>query len=110
LDLLNQRKAERTPSYTSQRSRIVLLLWRAKKHIDYMTPKISPYYLVSELAYAVLRKIMKLCKEKCGKIPRSDVDCVGFQVGDYSCVIRRVSDDATFHAEMKWSSVLGQDL
>jgi hypothetical protein len=84
-------------------------IMREEEDMDYLTPKTSPHYLVSELAYAVQHKTMKLCKKKCGKIPRSEEDCKGFQDDEYNCVIRRISDDATFHAEMNWNSVLRKD-
>ena len=77
--------------------------------IDYLTPKTSPHYRISELVYAIQNKTLSLCELKCGMIPRAEGDCDGVEDGNYTCSVRRISDDATFHAEMKWESVLHED-
>ena len=40
----------------------------------------------------------------------SDSDCNGFADGNYSCVVRLVSDNADFHYEKKWLTFLERDL
>ncbi|MBD3207782.1 hypothetical protein GF319_15740 [Candidatus Bathyarchaeota archaeon] len=77
--------------------------------IDYLTPKTSPHYRISQLVYAIQNKTLSLCKQKCGKVPREEGDCQGIEDGNYTCSVRRISDDSTFHAEMKWESVLHED-
>jgi len=84
-------------------------IMKENEQIDYLTPKTSPHYRISELVYAIQNKTMDLCKIKCGKIPREEADCEGLKDGDYNCQIRRISDDSTFHAEMNWDSVLHED-
>jgi hypothetical protein len=78
--------------------------------LDYLTPKVTPHYRLSDLVYIAQDKTMNLCKIKCGKVPKKAGDCNGYQDGDYTCNVRRVSDDATFHAEMKWNSILHKDI
>ena len=77
--------------------------------IECLTPNIKPHYKVSELIYSIQSKTLDLCRQKCGKAPQKESDCTGLQNGEYSCQIRRLSDDATFHAEMKWNGVLKED-
>jgi len=77
--------------------------------IECLTPNIKPHYKVSELIYSIQSKTLDLCRQKCGKAPQKESDCKGLQNGEYSCQIRRLSDDATFHAEMKWNGVLKED-
>ena len=47
--------------------------------------------------------------QKCGSAPKSKDDCKGINEDGYACQIRRMSDDATFHAQMKWNEVLLED-
>jgi hypothetical protein len=42
-------------------------------------------------------------------VPREEDDCEGYVDDNYNCSVRRISDDSTFHAEMKWESVLHED-
>jgi hypothetical protein len=51
-----------------------------------------------------------LCKAKCGKVPKRKSDCRGHSDGDYSCRIRPISDDASFHFNHGWSRLLQNDL
>jgi hypothetical protein len=84
-------------------------MMRENDDLDYLTPNVNPHYKISELVYTIQNKTLNLCKQKCGKIPTKESDCTGHQDGEYECQIRRLSDDATFHAEMKWNSVLRED-
>ncbi len=51
-----------------------------------------------------------LCKAKCGKVPKKESDCRGYSDGDYSCRIRLISDNASFHFDHDWSALLQNDL
>jgi len=82
---------------------------KENENLDYLSPKIASHYRISELVYAVQKKTMDLCKKVCGKVPKSAEDCKGKVGLDYECAVRRVSDDATFHATMKWDTVLMED-
>lgn len=51
-----------------------------------------------------------LCKAKCGRIPQKESDCKGHLDGRYSCEVRLVSDNASFHFGRGWTSVLQEDV
>jgi hypothetical protein len=91
---------------TTQASREII---KENDEIQCLTPNIKTHYKVSELIYSIQEKTLELCRQKCGKAPKKESDCTGYQNGEYSCQIRRLSDDATFHAEMKWNDILKQD-
>lgn len=77
--------------------------------VDYLSPNVVCPYSVSELVYAIQQKTMELCKLRCGQVPKSQDDCDGIRDREYICPVRRISDDADFHAEMKWKEVLYDD-
>lgn len=54
--------------------------------------------------------INDLCKAKCGLVPKKESDCKGYSEGHYSCKIRLISDDASFHFEHQWINLLMHDL
>ena len=85
-------------------------LLNENENLDYLTPEINPHYHLTELLYAVKDLTKELCRVKCGKVPHSESDCKGHTDRNYTCDVRRVSDDATFHAEMKWNTVLHEDI
>lgn len=74
-----------------------------------MTPKTKHDFSLVEVLSAIQKKTMDLCKFKCGKAPETADDCKGKKGRTYSCDVRRLSDDATFHATMKWKTVLLED-
>lgn len=82
---------------------------KQQENLEVITPKIGINYNVTELVSAVQKKTKILCKLKCGKAPETKDDCNGKQGKKYVCDIRRLSDDATFHARMKWKDVLLND-
>ena len=60
--------------------------------------------------YSAARKLVDtLCKAKCGEIPQCEADCNGFSDDGYSCEVRRMSDDASFHFNHRWISLLIRD-
>jgi hypothetical protein len=63
-----------------------------------------------EKLYAATRKLAdKLCKAKCGKVPQREADCPGFSDDGYSCEVRRISDNASFHLDRMWIPMLIKD-
>jgi len=84
-------------------------LMKENEKVDYVSSKFTPSYRVSDLVYAIQKKTMRLCEKKCGKVPESKDDCKGIDEDGYACQVRRISDDATFHAQMKWKEVLLED-
>lgn len=82
---------------------------RKKTNMDYLSSRVDYHYGVGDLAYAIQQKTVELCRETCGAPPKNEDNCKGRDGGRYSCPVRRVSDDATFHAEMGWDHVLLED-
>ena len=78
--------------------------------IEVVSEAISPAFKVSRLYSAIVNYVEKLCRTKCGKIPKKDSDCKGFVDGRYSCGIRLTSDNADFHYEKAWVNFLERDL
>jgi len=36
----------------------------------------------------------------------NESECKGYQDGEYSCPVRRISDDVDFHTEKRWAKLL----
>ena len=83
-------------------------LIRKKKNLNYIFPEQHPHS-IPDIVYAIQIKTMELCKLRCGKVPKTERDCKGHQDGEYTCPVRRISDDADFHAERKWLQLLMND-
>jgi len=80
-----------------------------KKNIQFISPDGAPRFSTSELLAAIQGKVNELCKAKCGKVPTRESDCKGHRDGKYTCKVRRISDDADFHAERRWLKLLMKD-
>lgn len=80
-----------------------------RENVDYLSPKIDYKYSVWDLTYAIQQKTANLCRINCGAPPENEDDCKGRDGDDYVCPVRRISDDATFHAEMGWNHMLLED-
>ena len=76
-------------------------LIREEKGLGYISP--GHPYSISELLYAIQEKTWELCKLRCGKAPKTESDCKP------SCPVRRISDDADFHVERRWLTLLMND-
>ncbi len=81
-----------------------------KANIELFSENISPNFKVEGLYSTICSYVEKMCKAKCGKVPRKDSDCKGFDEGRYSCIVRLVSDNADFHHERMWVDFLERDL
>jgi hypothetical protein len=68
-----------------------------------------PRFKPEQLYLVINDFISELCKAKCGKVPKKESDCKGYSDGNYSCDIRLISDDASFHLEHGWISLLERD-
>lgn len=80
-----------------------------QENLDVITPKMKHIFSLVEVLSAIQKKTRDLCVIKCGKAPETREDCQGKKGRTYTCDIRRISDDATFHATMKWKDVLFED-
>jgi len=64
-----------------------------------------------ERLYFAARDLMDaLCKAKCGRVPQKESDCKGHLNDNYSCEVRLISDNASFHFERGWASLLQKDI
>lgn len=79
-------------------------------NIEVVSEAISPTFKVNRLHSTIGSYVEKLCKAKCGKVPTNDSDCKGFVDGNYSCIVRLVSDNADFHYDKSWVTFLERDL
>jgi hypothetical protein len=81
-----------------------------KADIEIISEAVSPSFKIQSLYSTIGDYVEKLCKVKCGKIPKKDSDCKGIDNGHYSCKVRLVSDNADFHFEKTWINFLERDL
>ena len=79
------------------------------ENLNVITPNTKHNFSLIEVLSAIQKKTRDLCTIKCKKPPESKDDCKGKKGRIYECDIRRISDDATFHATMKWKTVLLED-
>jgi len=64
-----------------------------------------------ERFYAAAREFVDdQCRARCGSIPQKESDCKGRLDGQYSCEVRLISDNISFHFERGWSSLLEKDV
>ena len=94
-----------TANLTDNAKKLIL----EKNDLGFITKDRRTPYSISELYYAIQVMVDKLCKSICGKIPKTDKDCKGYHQGKYSCMVRVISDNADFHAERHWLSMLYDD-
>jgi hypothetical protein len=80
-----------------------------QSNLDVITPNMKHNFNLIEVISAVQKKTRDLCILKCGKVPESREDCKGKNGQSYVCEIRRISDDSTFHARMKWKDMIFED-
>lgn len=79
-----------------------------EENLGYISPG-SEHYSITELLEGIERQTQRLCEVKCGDFPTSADECKGYVDGRYTCLVRLVSDDADFHAEMGWLHLLMKD-
>lgn len=72
--------------------------------------RFTPSFKPRRLYLRIQDYIDDLCKSTCGKVPESESDCKGYSDGGYSCRIRVISDNASFHYERGWTKLLQNDL
>jgi hypothetical protein len=82
---------------------------RNDKTLKFISNDTKLRYSLIDLMIAIEKKVTELCTLKCGKLPTSNQECEAFNKGKTSCRVRRISDDADFHAEMKWTDLLLED-
>jgi hypothetical protein len=81
-----------------------------RKNIEAVSKNVKPHFKVERLYLAINTHIKNLCKMKCGHVPTKESECKGYVDGDYSCDIRLISDNASFHLKHGWTDFLKKDL
>lgn len=81
-----------------------------RKNIQMVSEDYMPPFKPLELYLRIQDYIDNLCKVKCGRAPEKESDCKGYSKGRYSCKIRLISDNASFHFEHGWINLLKNDL
>jgi len=83
----------------------------SRKGIQMVSEEFTPLFKPQELYLTIRDYIDDLCQTKCGCIPTKESDCKGKDSnGHYSCKIRLISDNASFHFERGWTRFLENDL
>ncbi|MFP3950591.1 MAG: hypothetical protein ACLFVP_00380 [Candidatus Bathyarchaeia archaeon] len=77
--------------------------------LAYASSSSKPVYSPVEILFAIQKQLQEYCKAKCGKVPTSEDECPGYRDGSFTCLGRRISDDADFHAERQWLQLLVDD-
>ncbi len=81
-----------------------------RKNIQMVSDRFMPPLEPEKLYLKIQKHIDRLCKSECGKTPQKESDCKGYSNANYSCKIRLISDNASFHFERGWTSRLQNDL
>jgi hypothetical protein len=81
-----------------------------RKNIESVSETITSHFSLERLYLAIDNCVRNLCKAKCGHVPMKEADCEGYVAGHYSCDVRLVSDDASFHFKHGWIGFLEKDL
>jgi hypothetical protein len=74
--------------------------------------RISPndsYFSTMEVLMAIQELTKQHCTSSCGNLPTKKEDCKGLVNGNYNCEVRRISDDADFHARLNWLHLVRND-
>ncbi|MFB0567556.1 MAG: restriction endonuclease [Candidatus Bathyarchaeia archaeon] len=80
------------------------------ENIEAVSDRIAPHFKVERLYLTIEGCIENLCRAKCGHVPVKETDCKGYVDGNYSCDVRLISDNASFHLEHGWIGFLEKDL
>jgi hypothetical protein len=69
-----------------------------------------PRFKLDDLYLVIQDHVDAVCHAKCGQVPDKESDCKGHLNGEYTCKIRLLSDDASFHFKHGWTGLLERDL
>ena len=81
-----------------------------RKDIQMVSEKFMPSFEPQKLYLKIQDYVDNLCKAKCGKVPEKESDCKGYSKGSYTCEVRLISNDASFHFEHGWTNLLQNDV
>lgn len=81
-----------------------------REGIQMFSEKFTPRFEPRKLYLTMQEYIDGLCQMRCGFIPKQESDCQGRDSkGRYTCKIRLISDNASFHFERGWTDLLQRD-
>jgi hypothetical protein len=80
-----------------------------REGIQVISQNSTPRYEPNELYSRMREYTDNLCRAKCGRAPKKKSDCKGISNGHYTCKIRLISDNASFHRERGWVNLLKND-
>jgi len=81
-----------------------------RKNIEAVSKNIKPHFKVERLYFAINSRVENLCRVKCDHVPMKESECKGYVDGNYSCDVRLISDNASFHLKHGWTDFLKKDL
>ena len=81
-----------------------------RENIEAVSERLGSHLKVERLYLAIEDRIENLCRAKCGHVPVKESECKGHVDGHYSCDVRVISDNASFHLERGWKGFLENDL
>jgi hypothetical protein len=83
----------------------------SQKGIQMVSDEFMPSFKPRKLYLKIQDYVDSLCKAKCGRVPEKESDCKGKDSnGHYTCEIRLISDNVSFHFERGWTDFLQNDL
>ena len=80
------------------------------ENIEPVSERITPHFKLERLYSTIDSCVQNLCKAKCGHVPIKKSDCKGYVDDHYSCDVRLINDNASFHLEQGWIGFLERDL
>jgi hypothetical protein len=80
------------------------------ENIEAVSERITPHFKLERLYSTIDSCVRNLCKAKCGHVPIKKSDCKGYVDDHYSCDVRLINDNASFHLEQGWIGFLERDL
>lgn len=82
-----------------------------REGIQMISERFMPSFEPQRLYLTIQDCIDGLCKAKCGRVPEKEMDCEGRgSDGNYSCKVRLISDNSSFHFQRGWTNLLREDL
>ena len=73
-----------------------------RENIEAVSERFGSHFKVERLYLAIEGRIENLCRVKCGHVPVKESECKGHVDGQFSCDVRVISDNASFHLECGW--------
>jgi guanylate kinase len=80
------------------------------ENIEAFSEAITPNFKLEHLYSVISSYVEKLCRAKCDRVPVKESDCKGHVDCQYSCDVRLISDNSSFHFEHGWVGFLEKDL